>query len=73
MTILDQESITWYSADAPPAVENVVMVFAPDYDEPVWLGVYEGEGVWRSVDAQEYEPGSITAWAPMPAGCAEDA
>ena len=68
-TILDQETITWISVqDQIPDENTTVFVYCPiDECEPVWLGWFEG-GVWRSVDAQEYERDSVTAWAVMPVG-----
>jgi hypothetical protein len=77
MTILDQETLTWYSADAPPDVDTTVMVFVPGSDEPVWLGYFDGED-WYAVGGELYEgtiEEKVTAWAPMPTGavCFESA
>jgi len=71
MTILDQETITWYSADAPPDDDQMVLVFAPGADEPVWLGYYD-DGAWYEVGTG-YDPGAkidakVTGWAPLPRG-----
>ena len=67
--ILDEETIRWISVkDALPDADATVMVFAPGADEPVWLGWYEGEGVWHSVDAAPYDPDTVTAWATLPMG-----
>lgn len=66
--ILDEETIEWRSVtDALPDADITVLV-ACDDAEPVWLGWYEGEGVWRSVDAAPYEPDTVTAWAHIPKG-----
>lgn len=64
MTILDQETLTWYSADAPPEADTTVLVYAPEGDEPVWFGYFDGEG-WLSIEGGEYP---VTAWSPMPRG-----
>ncbi len=77
--ILDQETVTWYSADAPPDADTTVLVYAPGADEPIWLGYYDGES-WFAVTGAEYSNPEelaehVTAWAQMPSGAlrAEDA
>jgi|SRR5580658_3253476 hypothetical protein len=70
MTIRDQETISWYSADAPPDDDTTVLIFAPGTDEPVWLG-YHQDGIWYAVMGDEYPTNGskvVTAWAPMPTG-----
>jgi len=71
MTVLDQETVKWYSADAPPDDETTVLVYVPGADEPVWLAYYD-DGTWLDVSGFELVK-QPTAWAPMPAGavCAE--
>lgn len=79
MTILDEETIHWYSADAPPDVDTTVMIFAPGSDEPVWLGYFDGED-WFEIGGAMYGNAEeladhVTAWAAMPSGatCFESA
>jgi hypothetical protein len=69
--ILDQETLTWYSADAPPDADTTVLVFAPGCDEPVWLGYFDGDS-WFEIGGAEYGNAEeladhVTAWAPLPA------
>ena len=77
MTMIDQETLVWYSADAPPDDDQMVLVFAPGADEPVWLGYFD-DGSWYECGGAEYGNAEelaavVTAWAPMPSGatCAE--
>jgi len=70
--MLDQETLVWYSADAPPDADTTVMVFAPGCDEPVWLGYFDGES-WFEIGGAQYGNAeeladAVTAWAPMPGG-----
>lgn len=60
------EQICWRcTIDELPDDDQTVMIYAPDADEPVWLGWLEhGEG-WRAVDGG---PIDVTFWAPMPGG-----
>jgi hypothetical protein len=79
MTMLDQETIVWYSADAPPEDEDPVLIFSPGADEPVWVGFYDGVYWFAKGCDNEYGDGQgetpVKAWAPLPTGatCAEDA
>ena len=67
MTILDQETISWHAVtDELPDIDITVLVCCPTDAEPVWLGWYDNG--WFTVDAQEYEPDAVTAWAAMPRG-----
>jgi hypothetical protein len=70
--MLDQETLVWYSADAPPDDTETVMVYTPSACEPVWLGYCEG-GTWFDIAGFELVH-DVTAWAVMPVGavCAED-
>lgn len=67
------ESIQWVDVkDALPDEVTTVLVCAPDSDEPIWLGYYDGV-YWFSVDGPTYgDPDEIAAevvaWAPMPKG-----
>ena len=66
--ILDQETLTWYSTDAPPDVDTTVLICLPGEDEPVWLGYFTGDE-WIAIDGGDIEAGKVSAWAPMPTGC----
>jgi hypothetical protein len=72
MTVLDQEVLKWYSADAPPDDQETVLTYVPECGEPVWLGWYD-DGTWFQADGGEIAF-PVVAWAPMPAGaiCAEE-
>jgi hypothetical protein len=62
------ETITWHAvADQLPDAETTVLVHAPNVDEPVWLGWYDGV-FWFGVDGTEYEDDEVVAWAQLPAG-----
>lgn len=77
MAMIDQETLVWYSADAPPDDDTMVLVYAPSDDVwPVWVGYYdEGCKSWFQADGSEYDNPNglkgveVKAWAPMPAGC----
>jgi hypothetical protein len=73
--MLDQETLVWYSADAPPDDDTTVMINMPKSDEPVWLGWHEGIQCWHTIEGAELARGTVTAWAAMPTGAvrAEDA
>lgn len=44
-----------------------VLVYAPEADEPVWIGWYDGV-YWFSSEGGEYAPDAVKAWAEMPRG-----
>lgn len=71
--MLDQETLVWYSADAPPDVDTTVLIYSPESDEPVWLGYFSGkDDIWCDASGAAYST-HVAAWAQMPAGavCAE--
>lgn len=71
--ILDQETISWISVeDQLPDADTTVLVSAPESDEPIWLGFYDGV-YWFAVGGEDYgtdegELGAVVAWAEMPGG-----
>ena len=63
-----EECITWHEvAEQLPDTERTVLVYAPDFDEPVWLGWYDGV-YWFGVDGVEFEDGTVKRWAELPSG-----
>lgn len=61
---LEKES-HWISTDtALPDEDLTVLVYAPDADEPVWLG-YLSEGLWYCADGM---PLAVTHWRDLPCG-----
>lgn len=71
--ILDIEQIKWIAVtDQLPDADTTVIVFAPDADDPIWLGFYDGV-YWFSVDGPTYGDDEeiaapVTAWAMLPVG-----
>lgn len=56
---------TWISVEIGiPDADQSVLVYAPDADEPVWLGFFDGE-VWRDVNSDEYRC-PVTHWMSIP-------
>ena len=66
ITMLDQETIVWLSADAPPDDEETVLTYVPECGEPVWLGWHE-DGTWFQADGGQIAF-PVVAWAKMPRG-----
>jgi len=63
-----REAITWIDASSRlPDDNTTVMLFAPDSDEPVWLGYYEDD-TWYVVCGNALKPGAVTHWSTLPAG-----
>lgn len=59
-----REVIEWHSvAEKMPDADITVLIHAPDLDEPVWLGWFDGEK-WYAVDATEVE--GVADWADVP-------
>ena len=55
----------WKSvADEMPDSEQTVLYYAPEADEPVWLGFHDGE-CWRQVSAEQVEA-EVTHWMQLP-------
>jgi hypothetical protein len=73
VSALDIESIHWISVEEQlPDAEITVLLYAPEADEPVWLGYYDGDS-WYADTGAEYgnedeTAASVTAWAEMPMG-----
>ena len=64
-----REVIEWHEvSEQLPDVDITVMVHAPDCDEPVWLGWYDG-ATWFAVDASELR--AVDRWAHIPTGEAQ--
>lgn len=65
---LIQEVLQWRRcAEELPDSDTTVMVFAPDNDEPVWLGWYDADTEeWREIGAGALP--SVTHWTDIPRG-----
>lgn len=63
-----QNVITWVNAaSSPPDDETLVFIFAPELDEPVWMGYLE-DGIWYQVEGHALRDGIVTHWADFPPG-----
>lgn len=58
------ENIKWNDAQVLPDDNTTVLLFSPDYDEPVWIGYHEDDK-WF-VDNGDVI--SVTHWADLPYG-----
>lgn len=64
----DQELIQWIRlGERLPDDDSTVLFFAPEMDEPVWLGWCDS-GRWYCIDASPIEQGLVIAWAEVPGG-----
>ena len=62
------ENIMWADANKTlPDDNTTILLFAPTFDEPVWIGYHEDEN-WYVADGNAMPPGSITYWANLPYG-----
>jgi hypothetical protein len=63
---MQREVIEWHDVgDVLPDDDTTVLIYFPDYAEPVWLGWYaEGTG-WYEVGGWER---SVLRWAHLPRG-----
>ena len=60
------ETITWVLVtEGLPDDDETVLLYAPEYDEPVWVGWRDGDE-WRDMNGHPTD--GVAAWAPMPAG-----
>jgi hypothetical protein len=67
--ILDVETITWISIEESLPEENLrVLLCAPEFEEPVQFGWYDG--VYWFSDDEDFEAGEVIAWADAPKGIA---
>lgn len=60
------ETITWVSASTPPDDEQTVLIYAPQEDDPIWLGYHDGDA-WREASGGQVST-PVTHWAEMPKG-----
>ena len=68
MSDLHVDHIRWLrTADEYPDTGRDVLVFAPDEDEPCWIGFFDGEQ-WVSDGLVPYANGAVLAWADLPEG-----
>jgi hypothetical protein len=58
------ETITWHPVSEPPDADTTVLVFIPAANDPVWLGLLDGD-TWREVNSAPISP---THWAEIPRG-----
>lgn len=62
------ETLLWRAVSHElPDADEIVLVYAPKAEEPVWLGWYDGV-YWFAVDGSDYSTAAVEAWAPMPGG-----
>lgn len=60
------EQIEWVPvAERLPDDDETVLLYAPEYDEPVWVGWRDGDG-WRDMNGHPTD--GVVAWAALPAG-----
>lgn len=62
-----EEAVRWHSAAELPDSDLSVLIYAPNMDEPVWIGWHDGMS-WVGADGAKYPPGSVVAWSDLPAG-----
>jgi hypothetical protein len=69
VSLIDQETITWHRVEEQlPEVDLRVLVCAPEFEERVQFGWYDGV-YWFSDDG-DFEAGDVIAWADAPKGIA---
>lgn len=62
------ETITWFNAKHIPDADTTVLLYAPNADEPVWPGYWDGDR-WCWADGTD--AAGVIAYAKMPeGGCA---
>lgn len=63
-----KDQIHWIEIDHQrPDDETSVLLFHPEFDEPVWIG-YHINGQWYSADGWPLKNDRVTHWAHLPVG-----